>query len=99
MKHAQKVWLFAAIIVIGLAAVSCGNEDTATAPAITTDSLSGGTVGTAYSQTLAATGDTPITCSIDSGTLPDGLSLSGNTISGTPSAFVVFSLHHSFLCP
>jgi formylglycine-generating enzyme required for sulfatase activity len=40
-------------------------------------------VGTAYSQTLTATGDTPITWTIDSGTLPAGLSLTGAVISGT----------------
>ena len=55
------------------------------APSIITDSLPGGTVGTVYSQTLAADGDRPITWTIDSGTLPDGLSLSGETISGTPA--------------
>ena len=54
-------------------------------PAIVTTTLPGGTVGTAYSQTLTATGDAPITWSIESGSLPDGLTLSGNTISGTPA--------------
>ena len=63
----------------------------AAAPAITTATLPDGTVNTAYSQTLAATGDTPITWSIDSGDLPDGLSLSGSTISGTPTAAGTFS--------
>ncbi|WP_242849003.1 putative Ig domain-containing protein, partial [Syntrophomonas palmitatica] len=55
------------------------------APAITTGSLPGGTEGTLYSQTLAATGDTPITWSKESGDLPEGLSLTdGGVISGTP---------------
>ena len=63
----------------------------AAAPAITTATLPDGTVNTAYSQTLAATGDTPITWSIDSGDLPDGLSLSGSTISGTPTAAGTFA--------
>jgi hypothetical protein len=53
-------------------------------PTITTASLSGGTVGTAYSQTLEANGAAPITWSI-TGSLPGGLTLSGNTISGTPT--------------
>ena len=56
------------------------------APAITTTNLSDGTVGTAYSQTLAATGDTP-TWSVSSGTLPAGLNLAEGTgaITGTPT--------------
>lgn len=56
------------------------------APTITTTSLPEGEVGTAYSQTLTATGDTPITWSV-SGTLPAGLSLEAATgiISGTPT--------------
>lgn len=56
------------------------------APSITSTSMGGATVGTAFSQTLAATGTTPITWSIASGALPAGLTLStGGTISGTPS--------------
>jgi len=60
---------------------------TGTAPAITTTSLPGGTVGVAYSQTLAATGTTPITWSISAGSLPAGLSLNATTgvISGNPT--------------
>ncbi|MFC1660074.1 putative Ig domain-containing protein [Gemmatimonadota bacterium] len=56
--------------------------------AITTTTLPGGTVGTAYSQTLAATGgDGTYTWSLASGTLPGGLSLAAGTgvISGTPT--------------
>ncbi|MGI5960289.1 MAG: putative Ig domain-containing protein, partial [Massiliimalia sp.] len=58
------------------------------APNIVTTSLSNGTVGTAYSQTLTATGDTPITWSVTGGSLPAGLSLDENTgvISGIPNA-------------
>ncbi|MHC4712023.1 MAG: putative Ig domain-containing protein [Planctomycetota bacterium] len=55
---------------------------------ITTTSLPGGTVDVSYSQTVSATGgDTPYTWSIDSGSLPPGLSLgsSTGTISGTPT--------------
>ena len=55
------------------------------APTITTDSLPGGTVGQAYSQTLSATGDGNIFWSIASGSLPDGLTLtSDGVLSGTP---------------
>ena len=56
------------------------------APDIQTESLPNGTEGTSYSQTLTATGTAPITWSVTSGSLPAGLSLNGNTISGTPTA-------------
>ena len=58
------------------------------APTITTTSLSNGTVGTYYEQALAADGTTPITWSVDSASLPAGLSLDVSTgvISGTPKA-------------
>ena len=59
------------------------------APSITTSSLPGATVGTAYNQTMAATGGTaPLTWSIQSGSLPAGLSLNSSTgaITGTPTA-------------
>jgi len=54
---------------------------------ITTSSLANGIVGTAYLQTLTATGGTDIyTWTIDSGALPAGLSLGANgIISGTPT--------------
>ena len=56
-----------------------------TKPTITTVALPDGKVGDAYSQTLAATGTNPITWGIEAGTLPDGLTLVGDTIKGTPS--------------
>ena len=56
-----------------------------TKPAITTVALPDGKVGDAYSQTLAATGTNPIAWSIETGNLPDGLTLVGDTIKGTPS--------------
>jgi hypothetical protein len=58
-----------------------------TPPVITTTSLPNGAPGTAYSQTLAASGGTsPYTWTISSGALPGGLSLSAaGTISGTPA--------------
>ncbi len=55
---------------------------------VTTSSLPGGTLGSAYSQTLAATGGiTPYTWSVTTGTLPAGLTLNASTgvISGTPT--------------
>ena len=57
--------------------------------AIQTSSLANGTVGAAYSASVAATGGTaPYTFSITVGALPANLSLNSNTgaITGTPSA-------------
>ena len=55
-------------------------------PDIQTESLPNGTEGTSYSQTLMATGTTPITWSIESGgTLPAGLQLENGVITGTPT--------------
>src|SRR5712691_8309509 len=57
--------------------------------AITTSSLPAGQTGAAYQGTLAASGgSTPYTWSLNTGTLPTGLSLSASSgaISGTPSA-------------
>ena len=59
-----------------------------TALVVTTSSLPTGTVGTAYSQTLQASGGiAPYTWSVSSGTLPAGLSLATSTgvVSGTPT--------------
>lgn len=58
---------------------------TAQTPAVTTATLASGTVGAAYSQALAATGAATIAWS-HTGNLPPGLSRSGATISGTPTA-------------
>jgi FtsP/CotA-like multicopper oxidase with cupredoxin domain len=61
---------------------------------ITTTSLPGGFAGTAYSQTLAATGATqPYTWSIASGSLPTGITLGAATgvISGNPSVSGTFT--------
>jgi hypothetical protein len=60
---------------------------TVPALAVTTTSLPGATLGSAYSAALAATGGTPpYTWSVTAGSLPPGLSLSSaGTISGTPA--------------
>jgi hypothetical protein len=60
---------------------------------ITTDSLPNGTNGSPYSQQLHATGgQAPYTWSVNDGSLPPGLSLSGSgLISGDPSEAGTFS--------
>jgi len=61
---------------------------------ITTTSLPGGTVGTAYSATLQASGGTPpYKWSVTPGSLPPGLSLgqSSGALSGTPTTAGTFS--------
>jgi hypothetical protein len=62
-------------------------------PSITSSCpLPDGTVGSAYSQTVTATGDATITWDLSTGSLPTGLSiLSGGAITGTPSAGGSFS--------
>lgn len=57
------------------------------APAITTVSLPDSTAGSAYSQTLGATGATPRTWTIVAGALPPGMTLNASTgaITGTSS--------------
>jgi hypothetical protein len=55
-------------------------------PSMVTTTLPAATLGSAYSQTVSATGGAgTLTYSIGSGTLPGGLTLNGNTISGTPT--------------
>ncbi len=73
----------------GLTATKALSIVVAAPVAVSTSSLAGGVVGTAYSAQLAATGGgTPYSWSLESGSsLPAGLSLSsGGAISGAPSA-------------
>ena len=64
--------------------ITIGSNILTVAPA----TLPNGTQGTAYSQTITASGGTaPYSFAVTSGTLPTGLSLSsGGVLSGTPSA-------------
>ena len=66
---------------------SGGGGGSSNPPVISTSSLPGGTVGTAYSATLSATSGTPpYSWSITSGALPAGLTLnSAGAITGTPT--------------
>jgi len=83
-----------------LAILSCAGRDTPTdstphsPPTITTASQPNGTVGEAYSQTLAATGgDGSYSWAVSSGSLPAGLSLSASgAITGTPTTAGTASL-------
>jgi hypothetical protein len=87
--------IFAVIVLLALVFTACKDDaggSTGTAPTITTAALPDGEVGTAYSGMLAATGDAPITWSVESGDLPGGLTLSSaGVISGTPSAAGAFN--------
>jgi hypothetical protein len=72
------------------ASTSANLSISVTAPplSVTTGSLPGGTVGTPFGATLAATGGiTPYTWSISGGSLPAGINLNTSTglISGTPT--------------
>jgi hypothetical protein len=60
-----------------------GVVDAGVAPAITSPPPPNGELNQPYTHTYTATGDTPITYTVTSGALPDGLTLSGDTISGT----------------
>ena len=55
--------------------------------------VTGGTLNVSYSETLTATGSTPITWSMAGGSLPTGLALNPTTgvISGTPAAAGTFN--------
>jgi hypothetical protein len=94
IKIKQTVACGVLAVILALTFFACDDDEggTGTAPTITTASLPGGTVGTAYSQTLATEGDAPITWDIDTGSLPGGLNLStAGVISGTPTTANTFN--------
>lgn len=62
-------------------------------PSITSSRLPDGKTGERYSYTLTASGTNPITWSVSG--LPEGLSLSNSTITGTPSKSGSFSVYVS----
>ncbi len=87
--YSAKVWNHMGIKYSSNATLTVGTSVSIT----TTSPLTDGTVGSAYSQTLAATGGTsPYTWTTLSGTLPTGLALSsGGVLSGTPTAAGTFN--------
>lgn len=60
--------------------------ETAAAPAITSAATASATVGTAFTHTFTATGDPAPSFTFDESDLPPGLSIAGDTLSGTPTA-------------
>jgi formylglycine-generating enzyme required for sulfatase activity len=84
-KTIKQLGIALLVATIVFSFIACQDSGGGTAPTITTASLPDGTVETPYDQTLRATGDKPITWSIESGTLPAGLSLASiGAITGTP---------------
>lgn len=84
----KKLFAFLFLAISTLMFAGCGSDSTPVVFGVTTTSLPGATVGTAYNQTLAASnGTAPYTWSISTGALPAGLSLTAATgvISGTPT--------------
>ncbi len=78
--------IFLAIVLVCVSLIPSPQTTQQTQPNIATVSLSQGKINTSYSQTLAATGNSPITWIVSSGVLPDGLALDSTTgeISGQP---------------
>ena len=61
------------------------------APIITTGAILSAVQGTLHTTTFAANGTAPISWAVTDGTIPPGLSLVDNVLSGTPSAGGVFN--------
>ena len=91
VRRFPRIWSAAALICVFVNASSLDASPKPKPPSlsISTKSLPSGTVGTAFSASLTATGGTqPYKWSLVSGTFPGGLSLSATSglISGTPTA-------------
>jgi hypothetical protein len=85
MKKRMRIFLFSITLIGLIVSTSCAASKT---PTITTNSLSEGTEGVAYSQTLQVHGGTPPYTWFAMATLPPGLQLDplSGVISGTPLA-------------
>jgi hypothetical protein len=78
---------------------SCSSAPACTPVSITTASIAGGSTGVAYSQPFTASGGSGSYVFSLSGSLPAGLSFSGNTLSGTPSEAGTFPITVSAVDP
>lgn len=78
---------FSTVIGTGAITVSSDEPTYTVNLALSPSTLPGGTVGTAYSETITASGGTaPYSFAVTAGSLPPGLSLSsGGVLSGTPT--------------
>src|SRR5262245_37996348 len=91
LRSRRRVAQAAALLALAVLAPACGGGGGGAAIpvyGIATTSLAAGTVGTAYSQTIAVNaGTSPFTFTLLSGTLPAGLNLGAATgvISGNPT--------------
>ena len=70
---------------LSVSLANCSAGPACTPTVITNATIPNGTTGAAYSQSFSATGGSGIYTFSESGTLPTGLSFSGNTLSGTPT--------------
>jgi hypothetical protein len=70
---------------LSVSLAACASGPACTPVSITTTSIASGTVGTSYSASFSSMGGSGAFTWSLSGTLPAGLSLSGNRLSGTPT--------------
>ncbi|MBN1690292.1 MAG: putative Ig domain-containing protein [Dehalococcoidia bacterium] len=94
LRHLSSAFISAVSLLCIIIACSTLPALADTSCTISPSSLPDGTVGTAYSVTLEASGGTePFTWTTIGGALPDGLALNGSTgvISGTPSTPLAYS--------
>lgn len=70
---------------LNVALAACASGPACTPVSITTASIANGTLGVPYSQPFAASGGSSAYTWSVTGTLPTGVTLSGNTLTGTPT--------------